>query len=164
MFKRLVMAIMAVAFVVSCSSKKKEGEVDPSNVAGDGSDITTAPIEFDPRGAEGGGIPGLNVVNFPYDSSTLTGEAKATLAANAEWIKTNANTSIQVEGHCDAKGSNEYNLSLGERRANAVKSYLQGLGIDGSRLVTVSYGEEKLLDTADPESGKNRRANFVPSR
>lgn len=167
MFKRVIVALMAIAFVVSCSSKKKEGEIDPNAAAGvDGTDITAKPIEFDPRGAEGGGIPGLNVVNFPYDSSTLTSEAKQILAANAEWMKTNANTSIQVEGHCDAKGSNEYNLSLGERRANTVKSYLQGLGVEGSRLVTVSYGEEKLLDPSDTEAAgaKNRRANFVPSR
>lgn len=167
MFKRVLLALAALSIVVSCSSKKPEETVDTNNLAGgDTSDIKDSPIEFDQRGAESGTIPGLSVVNFPYDSSTLSSESKQILAANAEWMKTNANTSIQVEGHCDSKGSNEYNLSLGERRANAVKSYLQGLGVEGSRLVTVSYGEEKLLDPSDSAAAdaKNRRANFVPSR
>lgn len=167
MFKRILLAIATVAFVVSCSSTKKDEGIDTNNLAGgDTTDIKDSPIEFDQRGAESGTIPGLSVVNFPYNSSTLSSESKQILASNAEWIKTNSNVSIQVEGHCDSKGSNEYNLSLGERRANTVKSYLQGLGVDGSRLVTVSYGEEKLLDPSDsPEAdAKNRRANFVPSR
>lgn len=167
MFKRLLLSLAAMAFVVSCSTTKKPEETGANNLAGgDTTDIKDTPLEFDPRGAEGGGIPGLNVVSFPYDSATLTAEAKQVLAGNAEWIKTNSGTSIQVEGHCDAKGSNEYNLSLGERRANTVKAYLQGLGIEGSRLVTVSYGEEKLLDPSDTEAAgsKNRRANFVPSK
>lgn len=166
MFKRILLALAAMAFVVSCSTKKPEDTGANNLAGGDTTDIKDTPLEFDSRGAESGNIPGLNVVNFPYDSSTLSGEAKNILAANAEWMKTNSGTSIQVEGHCDAKGSNEYNLSLGERRANAVKSYLQGLGVDGSRLVTVSYGEERLLDPSDSAAAdaKNRRANFVPSR
>ncbi len=167
MLKRVVIALATLAIAVSCSSKKKDEGVDTSNLAGgDTTDIKDSPIEFDQRGAESGTIAGLNVVNFPYDSSTLSSDAKQVLAANAEWMKTNSNTSIQVEGHCDSKGSNEYNLSLGERRANSVKAYLQGLGVDGSRLVTVSYGEEKLLDPSDSAAAdaKNRRANFVPSR
>lgn len=167
MFKRVLLALATLAFVVSCSSTKKDEGADANNFAGgDTSDIKDTPIEFDQRGAESGTIPGLNVVNFPYDSSTLSSEAKQLLAGNAEWMKSNPNTSIQVEGHCDSKGSNEYNLSLGERRANSVKAYLQGLGVEGSRLVTVSYGEEKLLDPSDSSEAdaKNRRANFVPSR
>lgn len=167
MLKNLLLVLISVAFVSACSSKKKEAEVDPSAMAPtETTDITNTPLEFDSRGAESGTIPGLNVVNFPYDSSTLTAQAKQVLAANAEWIKANPSKSIQVEGHCDAKGSNEYNLSLGERRANTVKSYLEGLGVESSKLVTVSYGEEKLLDPSDSESAgaKNRRANFVPSR
>lgn len=167
MVKTFIFAFITVAFAVSCSSKKKEADMDANALAGgDTTDITDTPLEFDPRGAESGTIAGLNVVHFPYDSSTLTQEAQQTLAANAEWIKANPNRSIQVEGHCDSKGSNEYNLSLGERRANAVKKYLEGLGVDGARLVTISYGEERPLDPSDSEAAhaKNRRANFVPSR
>lgn len=167
MMKSIVVVLVSIAFVISCSSKPKEEGTDASALAGgETSDITNTPIEFDSRGAESGTIPGLNVVYFPYDSSTLTTEAKQLLAANAEWIKANPGKSIQVEGHCDAKGSNEYNLSLGERRASTVKSYLEGLGVDSAKLVTVSYGEEKLLDPSDTDAAgaKNRRANFVPSR
>jgi peptidoglycan-associated lipoprotein len=166
MFQRIVLSLMAVAFVISCASKKPVDDPANSLAGGDTTDIQDSPLSFDPMGSDSGAISGLNTVNFPYDSSTLSSSAKSTLAQNAEWIKTNAGVSVQIEGHCDSKGSNEYNLSLGERRANSVKAYLQGLGVDGSRLVTVSYGEEKLLDPSESEAAdaKNRRANFVPSK
>ncbi|MCB9072869.1 MAG: OmpA family protein [Bdellovibrionaceae bacterium] len=166
MFQRVVLAILSFAFVISCSSKKPEDDAGTNALAGgETTDIKDTPINFDPMGSDGS-IPGLNTVNFAYDSSTLSADAKAKLAQNAEWIKANTGVSVQIEGHCDSKGSNEYNLSLGERRANSVKAYLQGLGVDSSRLVTVSYGEERLLDPADTPAAdaKNRRANFVPSR
>lgn len=164
MLQRSVLTIMALFFVISCASKKPQPE--DSLAGGDTSDIQDSAIGFDPMGSDSGTINGLYTVNFPYDSSTLSADAKSKLASNAEWIKSNGSASIQIEGHCDSQGSNEYNLSLGERRANAVKTYLQGLGVDGSRLVTVSYGEEKLLDPSESEAAhaKNRRANFVPSR
>jgi peptidoglycan-associated lipoprotein len=86
------------------------------------------------------------------------------LSNNAEWIRTNANVTVQIEGHSDSRGSVEYNLALGERRAKSVKSYLTSLGIDSKRLTIISYGEEKPLALGDAEAdyAKNRRANFVP--
>src|SRR5690606_28157607 len=103
-------------------------------------------------------------VNFDYDSATLSTESRKTLADNAEWIRTNANVTVQIEGHCDARGSVEYNLALGERRAKAVKSYLVSLGVDSKRMTIISYGEEKPLVTGESDSdyARNRRANFVP--
>jgi len=78
----------------------------------------------------------------------------------------NAAVKMIIEGHCDQRGSNEYNLSLGERRANAVKQMLVKMGIAADRITTTSFGEEKLIDTGDSEEAmaKNRRANFAPAK
>lgn len=102
-------------------------------------------------------------VHFAFDSSELTDAAKALLKEKADWLKANTGASVIIEGHCDERGTTEYNLALGERRANAVKQYLQDLGIGGFRLSTVSYGEERPLDPGKTEDAysKNRRAQFV---
>jgi peptidoglycan-associated lipoprotein len=82
------------------------------------------------------------------------------------WLNKNATVKLTIEGHCDQRGSAEYNLSLGERRANTVKQMLVKLGVKSNRLTTTSFGEEKLLATGESESelAQNRRANFVPSK
>lgn len=102
-------------------------------------------------------------INFEYDSSELTETAKAILKEKADWLTQNPDIMVTVEGHCDNRGTIEYNLGLGEKRAITVKKYLIDLGIDTSRLDTVSYGEERPLDTANIEEAwsKNRRAQFV---
>lgn len=157
----------SLALSVSCAKKKKpetgtpiggtEGQALDSNIASDS-------LAMAGTGSDSGKIPGLSSVNFEYDSSTLTTDSRRLLAENAEWIKTNANTTVQVEGHCDSRGSVEYNLALGERRAKSVKNYLVSLGIDSKRLTIISYGEEKPIASGDNEDAyaKNRRANFVP--
>lgn len=171
MLQRLALITFLVTFgalTVSCKSKPKaepapaaptegvDGKMDPN--------VDSSNIGNDPAGSDGGKIAGLSSVRFDYDSSTLSTEARRQLAENAEWIKGHAKTTVQVEGHCDSRGSVEYNLALGERRAKAVKNYLVSLGIDSKRLTIISYGEEKPLDTAETEQAfaKNRRANFVP--
>lgn len=100
---------------------------------------------------------------FEFDSSQLTGTARALLREKADWLKANQGHSIVIEGHCDERGTTEYNLALGERRAGAVKQYLQDLGIGSFRMTTVSYGEERPLDPGQNEAAyrKNRRAQFV---
>jgi peptidoglycan-associated lipoprotein len=104
----------------------------------------------------------MDTVYFEYDQSTLSETAKETLVRNAEWLRSNPNARVQVEGNADERGTNEYNLALGERRATAVKSYLTSLGIDGTRLVTISYGEERPTDSGHGEESwaKNRRVDF----
>jgi peptidoglycan-associated lipoprotein len=160
-FRSLVLAFAAAALVTSCSSKKKED--DASNAAMDGK-VSSKDIGMDALGSDGGKIAGLYTVNFEYDQARLTTEARRKLADNAQWMKSNPNSTLQIEGHCDQRGSIEYNLSLGERRAQAVKRYMVSIGADGNRLTTISYGKEKLLDNGDSESAmaRNRRANFVP--
>lgn len=102
-------------------------------------------------------------IHFAFDSAALSSEAKELLKQKAQWLKQNANVTVTIEGHCDERGTTEYNLALGERRASAVKNYMQDLGIGGFRLDTVSYGEERPLDPGKTEAAyaKNRRAQFV---
>lgn len=99
---------------------------------------------------------------FEFDSSTLSAESQAILKAKAEWMKRNAHLSIIIEGHCDNRGTTEYNLALGERRAEGVKRFMQDLGVPDSRARTISFGEERPLDPGNDEAAwaKNRRAHF----
>jgi peptidoglycan-associated lipoprotein len=102
-------------------------------------------------------------VFFDYDRAALTDEARRTLNENVSWLKGNPQARITVEGHCDERGTAEYNLGLGDRRAKAVREYLVAAGIDGSRIRTISYGKERPFDPGHDESAwqKNRRAHFV---
>jgi len=99
---------------------------------------------------------------FEFDSSTLSSKAQGILKAKAEWMARNPHLNIVIEGHCDDRGTTEYNLALGERRAESVKRYLQDLGVAESRIRTISYGEERPLDPGNDEEAwaKNRRAHF----
>lgn len=108
-------------------------------------------------------LAGLQVVPFSYDQHLLSDEAREIIAANAAILKRAGNVRFQLAGHCDERGSDQYNIALGERRAEAVQAYLIQLGIDAGRMETVSYGEEKPLDTGSGESAwmKNRRVEFV---
>jgi peptidoglycan-associated lipoprotein len=104
----------------------------------------------------------LATIHFEFDKSSITEEARAILESNAEIIKENPDVIIQIEGHCDERGANEYNLALGHRRAMATRDYLIELGVFAGRLATISYGEERPIDAAHNEKAwaKNRRAQF----
>lgn len=105
----------------------------------------------------------LRTVYFDFDKYDLREDARTTLAGNADWLKANARWRLLIEGHCDERGTNEYNMALGDKRANAVRQYLVSTGIDASRLRTISYGEERPADPGHAEEAwsKNRRAEFV---
>ncbi|MBF0212919.1 MAG: peptidoglycan-associated lipoprotein Pal [Magnetococcales bacterium] len=116
----------------------------------------------DPSGR--GGAAGGDVehrVYFDLNSSIIDARAADVLAQNARWI---GKRSVTVEGHCDERGTREYNLALGQKRADAAKQYLISQGVDGSRIKTVSYGKERPLVNGHNEAawGKNRRAEIVP--
>jgi peptidoglycan-associated lipoprotein len=100
---------------------------------------------------------------FGFDESTLNSQAQAALQASATWLKQNGTYGLLIEGHCDERGTEQYNLALGDRRANIAREYLATLGVDASRIRTVSYGEERPFDAAHDESAwaKNRRAHLV---
>lgn len=101
-------------------------------------------------------------VNFDFDSAELSSTAKGLLNSNAEYLRANPTVRVTIEGHCDERGTNEYNMALGFRRARSVESYMRNLGIEASRMGTVSYGEDLPLDPGHNESAwaKNRRAHF----
>ena len=102
-------------------------------------------------------------VHFAFDSSLLDVDAERILEQKAAWLQDNGDATVQIEGHCDERGTSAYNLALGERRANSVQEYLTVLGVDPSRLSTISYGEEQPLDPGHDEAAwsRNRRAHFV---
>jgi peptidoglycan-associated lipoprotein len=163
-FSLITLITASFALSISCASKKKVENAPVGTEGAMDANVASKDIAFDSAGSDSGKISGLTSVHFDYDSSTLSTDARRELGANAEWIKANPGVSVQIEGHCDSRGSVEYNLALGERRAKAVKGYLGSLGIDSKRLSVISYGEEKPLDPAQTEEAyaKNRRANFVP--
>lgn len=101
-------------------------------------------------------------VYFAFDDSSLTGEARATLLTMARWLRANGDITIIIEGHCDNRGTEEYNLALGSRRAESVKEFLVNAGVDSSRIVTISYGEERPAVRGENEEAwaRNRRAEF----
>jgi peptidoglycan-associated lipoprotein len=104
-------------------------------------------------------------VFFDYDSSVIQSEGEAILQKQAEWLKKNAGVSVTIEGHCDERGTREYNLGLGERRASAAKSYLVNLGVSSSRIQTISYGKERpaVVGSDDSAWTQNRRGVTVVS-
>ena len=100
---------------------------------------------------------------FEFDSASLSVEAQEILRAKAAWLRENPRARVMIEGHCDERGTNEYNLALGDRRAFSSKSFLVDLGIADSRITTISYGEEQPVDSRSTEDAwtQNRRAHFV---
>lgn len=165
---RLATAMALVAALSACSKKdvvQDEPVMNPSDTSGVATGIESS-ASSELMGNPGNvGVPAvdLQIVHFPYDSYTLTNEARSALKANADWIKANPNSRVQVEGHCDERGTNEYNMALGDRRANAAIGYLTKMGVDRSRLEPISYGEERPADGGHDEAAwaANRRAVFV---
>jgi peptidoglycan-associated lipoprotein len=160
MKNNILAALLLVSMVTSCASKKKQDD----NALNQPAQVTNESIELDSMGSDSGKIAGLYTIYFDFDKSHLTNEAKSLLKKNAEWLKNNPGVRLQVEGHCDVRGSIEYNLGLGERRAKAAVQYLKSLGVAGDRLSVISYGKERPIAMGDSEAdhAKNRRANFVP--
>jgi len=105
----------------------------------------------------------LKDVFYEFDRYDLSADARATLRANADWLKSNPSARVEIEGHCDERGTNEYNLALGAKRAQAAREFLTSLGIPADRLSTISYGEEIPVCREPTEDcwTKNRRARFV---
>jgi peptidoglycan-associated lipoprotein len=121
--------------------------------------------DFSVNDASGEGGP-LADVYFDYDQARLSDQARGILEKHALWMQNHRAAKIQIEGHCDERGTTDYNLALGEQRARAARDYLVNLGVAGDRITTVSYGKERPLDPASNEAAwaKNRRAHFLVSR
>lgn len=117
-----------------------------------------------PSGSAGGGeATSLQDVFFDFDQWVIRPESRKLLESDAQWLAANPKAKIQIEGHADERGTEEYNLALGERRAKSVMNFLVNLGVSPSRLSSISYGEEKPFcnDPSEDCYAKNRRAHFV---
>jgi peptidoglycan-associated lipoprotein len=108
--------------------------------------------------------PMLNNIYFDFDRYNIRPGDAEILKKNLDWFKANSSTKVRIEGNCDERGTVEYNLALGQKRADAAKNYLTGLGVDGSKLDTISYGKERPVCTEHNEGcwAQNRRDAFVP--
>ena len=135
----------------------------PGEVTGiPGGEYGIAPVRPPKEGVLGTSAA-LPTVYFAFDSYQLSPSEKEVLDRSAQWLQDNPTVMVQIEGHCDERGSPEYNLNLGQRRADAVREYLAGKGVEANRLVTISYGEERPADPGQDEKAwaMNRRAQFL---
>lgn len=150
--------VMGFGLIVGCEDDPPvEEPVTPEAVE----EPAAPPVEPEPVVAEFA----PETVYFAFDDYTLNTEAQEKMNALAAHLKTAGSAVVQIEGHCDERGSIEYNLALGERRAQSVKNFLVNLGIEDARLTTISYGEERPEAQGHDESSwsQNRRASFVIS-
>jgi len=160
---KLLISFALIALMAACSSTSKGGK------NGEGLSEADLNAQRDARfgeggipTAEGGGM--FRDVHFDYDSSVINDQARQEIEYNVEVMKQHPELKVQVEGHCDERGTAEYNLSLGQRRAKAVKDVLNSYGMGSSKVSTISYGAEVPLDPGHNESAwaRNRRAHFSP--
>ena len=155
MMNRWAIVLLASTLAVSACSKKPVA--DPSALP------SAANADETLGDSDSGKAMGLQSIHFGYDAYTLDAEAKSILASNAKILKDKASLKVQVEGHCDQRGGIQYNIALGEKRANSVKKFLGEQGIAADRVSVISFGKEKPVDSAENEAAyaKNRRANFA---
>ena len=164
----IVLVFGLTVFITGCADKKtvvKDEAVQEQKVAA--AQTTTADSEAASKtraGKEKSTAVAISDINFDFDKSNIRPDAREILKSNADlFLKNSTSTTIVIEGHCDERGTNEYNMALGERRAQETKKYLINLGIKESRIKTISYGEERPLDKGHDEEAwaTNRRAHFV---
>ncbi len=162
----LVLTLLAASLTLtSCASKKTktdgvDGSTDSSQMDSGKNSGMALELNGDSDSNRAGA---LQTVYFGYNSSTIDGATRDALNTNAEFLKTNAAVKVQVEGHCDERGSVQFNLALGERRAKTTRDYLVSQGVASSRISVISLGKEKPVSFGHDEESwsKNRRANFV---
>jgi peptidoglycan-associated lipoprotein len=166
--KTVVIFVILSSFLLltfACSKKqtvKPEPTPPPAEeVKKDIPPVVEEPVKEPPVKQEP--MPVLEDVYFAFDKYNLTDESKRTLERNADEMKSSPSSKITIEGHCDERGTVEYNIALGEKRAKAAMSYLVTLGINGSRIEVISYGKSRPFDPGHNEDAwaKNRRAHFV---
>jgi peptidoglycan-associated lipoprotein len=157
-------AVVLVLGVSACSKKTAGTTANPNPTTTDNEQNTSPPENPEPTTTPTDQVhdASINDVFFAYDDHSLSAEARSTLSGNASYLKEMSAVRVTIEGHCDERGTTEYNLALGQRRADAARNYLVDLGIDGSRMSTISYGEERPFEPGHDETAyaQNRRAHF----
>jgi peptidoglycan-associated lipoprotein len=185
-----VLAAVTLAALSGCGPKRKPNladatagagsSTDPDDRSGDrpsGTSLDQPDLNpVDPSGLSGADLPSgmdatteggpLEDIYFQFDQYELSEEAKAVLARHAAWLQARPAVKVMVEGHCDERGTVEYNLALGDKRARAARDYLAGLGVTEARLSAISLGKERPKDMGHDEAAwsRNRRAHFAVSR
>ena len=166
----LRIALVALAVLCGCASQPKKPPASPTQTSETPVPAPTTPAPAPttapaPSTAETATLHAedLNPVFFDFDSATLDDKARATLDQNAKTLRAHGTAKIVIEGHCDERGTAEYNQALGERRAQAARDYLVAAGVGATRVEIISYGKERPFDNGHDESAwaKNRRAHFV---
>lgn len=157
----LLLVIPGLLFTVGCQKKAVSQTKAPAPAAAPAP--APAPKAAPMAPAPSGWNITQNNIYYEFDKSTLTPMAQDTLMRHAAWLRENADVTVTIEGHADERGTNEYNLALGDRRADSAKAFLVDLGIASSRLTTISYGEERPLCMQQNEEcwAKNRRGHFI---
>ena len=178
MFKNralVILVIVAAAALVLCGGCAKKQMAPPvtelpsapaqprSQAEEPGAAEEAIPPSFEEESADQKVESGIRDVFFAFDDYSLSEEARTALAADAKLLGDNKSVKVTIEGHCDERGTVEYNLALGEKRALSAKNYLVNYGIDGSRISVISYGKERPFDQGHDEEAwaQNRRAHFV---
>ncbi len=161
--RKFIGLVGAVALLAACETAPQDG----ATASGDGANGAATAQKLGPAAGTAQDFV-VNVgdrVFFGFDQYSLTADARSTLEKQAVWLKKYPNAVIAVEGHCDERGTREYNLALGERRANAAKEYLVSLGVDAMRVKTISFGKERPVALGHNEAAwtQNRRAVTVVS-
>ncbi len=162
--KLVLLSLVCLAVVVSGCGGKKPPEEPAQPPVAEETPPPPPPVENTTPAPDEKPALRLAPVFFEFDRYDLRDDARATLGANGKSLQDNASVNIKIEGHADERGTTEYNLALGEKRAKAAYDYLVSYGIPASRISTVSYGEERPADAGHDEMAwaKNRRAEFVP--
>lgn len=161
--------LMIPALLLSVSCAKKTVAVETNSATGAQSDssseqVVGAAVTVTDTDNDGmGSMPMQEDIYFEFDKAALTAAAKESLIRKADWLEKHSTAGVIIEGHCDERGTPEYNLALGERRAQSTKLFLADLGVSPARLTIVSYGEEQPADPGQTEEAwtRNRRAHFA---
>lgn len=161
MLRKLTFALVSFSLVVGLAGCKSAPKTDETDVPG-GTEMNAG--DANQMGdSDSGKAMGMQTVHFKYDSFDIDSEGRQAIATNVEILKAHPTVKVQIEGHCDQRGGIQYNIALGEKRANTVRDAVKKAGISADRLSTISYGKERLLDPSMTEEAyaKNRRANFA---
>jgi peptidoglycan-associated lipoprotein len=162
----LAALLLGVLATTGCSSRKQVTTAEPAEPTTPPAETTAPPPPSEPPPSETTTEPtasGLEDAFFDFDAAEIRQDAKDALTNNGKYLEAHGSSAVVIEGHCDERGSVEYNLALGERRARAAKDFLVSYGVPANRLTTISYGKERPFDSGHDESAwaKNRRAHFI---
>jgi len=163
LFHWAAVGVLILGLGLTGCSKKSGTAAQQQGKASEGAGVTESLESPDTGIMEGRTSPPMVPVYFEFDSSKIAGEQVQRIETNADFLKKNSQVNIRIEGNCDPRGTREYNLALGERRAQSAKAHLIQLGVTANRLTTISFGAEKLLLFGHDEISyaQNRRDDFV---